>query len=277
MAPTTGLRRDAASDAFYTIPSVASSCVQAFYAHIDPSPDDVLLEPSAGAGSFSSLLRARHLFAMDLEPSAPGILRQDFLRFEGSPLHAEVVSIGKPIHVIGNPPFGRQSSLARSFIRVCARFATSISFILPKSFKKPSFQSSFPPCFHLIYATDLPKNSFTVHGKPHDVPCVFQVWVRKSVPRFMEAPLEPVGFVFCGKGDNPDAAIRRVGARAGQLITQGLDGLSEQSHYFVRVVDGTPLGEWEARFRRARLSHDNTVGPRSVSKQEILCALAADK
>lgn len=263
---STGLKRSP-TDAFFTTPDVASSCVRAFYKHARPAPDDVLLEPSAGAGSFSSLLRGRHLFAVDLDPRAPGILRQDFLRFEQSPLYAKVIAIGRPIHVIGNPPFGRQSSMARSFIRISARFAASISFILPKSFKKPSFQSSFPPCFHLSFSTDLPDNAFTIDGKPHNVPCVFQVWERKEEERS-----EPRGFVFCKKDEQPDAAIRRVGAHAGRLLLEGLGGLSGQSHYFVRVES---LEEFVGRFRRARFLHDNTVGPRSVSKQEVIRALVA--
>ena len=50
----------------------------------------------------------------------------------------------KKIHIIGNPPFGRQSSLAIKFIKKSAEFCDSISFILPKSFKKDSLKKHFP-------------------------------------------------------------------------------------------------------------------------------------
>ena len=36
------------------------------------------------------------------------------------------------IHIIGNPPFGRQSSLAIKFIKKSVEYCDSISFILPK-------------------------------------------------------------------------------------------------------------------------------------------------
>ena len=69
------------------------------------------------------------------------------------------------IHVIGNPPFGRQASFAIKFIKLCCEFATTISFILPKSFKKTSMQKHFSINYHLIYENDLPDNSFLVNNK----------------------------------------------------------------------------------------------------------------
>ena len=46
------------------------------------------------------------------------------------------------LHFIGNPPFGRQSSLAKKFIKhICSCDKTkTIAFILPKSFKKDSLK-----------------------------------------------------------------------------------------------------------------------------------------
>ena len=92
-------------------------------------------------------------------------LKLDYLKFSN-----------KNVHIVGNPPFGRQSSLAIKFIRYSALFSKSISFILPKSFKKDSLQNKVPLNFHLLCQVDLPKNSFLVNEKEHDVPCVFQIW-----------------------------------------------------------------------------------------------------
>ena len=55
----------------------------------------------------------------------------------------------KNIHIIGNPPFGRQSSLAIKFIKKSCEFCDTLSFILPKSFKKESLKKHFP--FDLRY------------------------------------------------------------------------------------------------------------------------------
>ena len=141
----TGLSRDT-KDAFYTLPLVALSCIQHFQKYIEPSKEDVIIEPSAGAGAFSSFLSSLfHLFhrvhAFDIDPQAPSISKQDFLLFPETKLFRELGS--GSVHVFGNPPFGRQAKLARAFIRTCLSFAVSISFILPKSFKKQSFQDTF--------------------------------------------------------------------------------------------------------------------------------------
>ena len=87
------------------------------------------------------------------------------------------------IHIIGNPPFGRQSSLVIKFIKKSITFCDSISFILPKSFKKDSLKKHFPLNFHLINEFDLPKKSFLIDNKEHDVPCVFQIWIKKDIYR----------------------------------------------------------------------------------------------
>ena len=70
---------------------------------------------------------------------------QDFLKYFP---HSNTFN---KIHVIGNPPFGRQSSLAIKFIRHSAKFCNTISFILPKSFKKDSMRNKVPLDFHLIH------------------------------------------------------------------------------------------------------------------------------
>lgn len=265
----TGLRRDT-TDAFYTLPSVASSCITHFYEYIKPADDDIFIEPSAGSGSFSSQLQEnKNLYSFDLYPQLPSINCLDFLEIEKTNVYHEIINMEKLIHVIGNPPFGRQAKTARMFIKLCSRFASSISFILPKSFKKHSFQKTFPICFHLLFQIDLPDGSFTVDGKPYSVPCIFQVWKKMPQNRNIEPILEPQGFVFCKKEENPDVAIRRVGVYAGKLLETNLQDLSTQSHYFLKMT-GTPLHKFKKLFKEIIFEKDNTVGPRSISKQEII-------
>ena len=74
---------------------------------------------------------------------------------------------------------------------------------------------------------------------------------------------------FCKKNDHPDFAIRRVGVYAGKLILENLDGLSSQSHYFCKTK-GITLAEFQVLYQKIKYEHDNTVGPRSISKQEIV-------
>ena len=200
-------------------------------------------------------------------PESENILKQDFLLFD----ETQLTKNGK-IHVIGNPPFGRQSSLAKKFIKKSCRFADSISFILPKSFKKDSFQKVFANNFHLIFQQDLPKDSFEVDKISHDVPCVFQVWVKKDTNRQIPDSEEPTYYKFVKKNENPDVAVRRVGVYAGQLYLNDLTSKSNQSHYFIKLYDGIDMAQFLNGFKSLVFSSDNTVGPKSISKSELIKA-----
>ena len=73
----------------------------------------------------------------DLEPENDEIIKQDYLNFDYTGIADEF----NKTHIIGNPPFGRQSSLAIKFIKKSVTYCDSISFILPKSFKKESLKT----------------------------------------------------------------------------------------------------------------------------------------
>ena len=99
---------------------------------------------------------------------------------------------------VGNPPFGRQSSLAKKFIKHIASWekAGVIAFILPKSFKKTSMQKCFPINWHLMECYNLPNDSFVIQGQSHNVPCVFQIWEKREYQRWIPEIAEPKGYKF---------------------------------------------------------------------------------
>jgi hypothetical protein len=251
MSNPTGLLRDPL-DQFYTRPDVAGACVDALKIH---APIDIpWIEPSAGTGAF--LDHIPHAVGYDIDPRADRIQRANFL--DTSPPQGCVV--------FGNPPFGRQSSLAKQFIRHATRFADWIGFILPRSFVKPSMQAVFPREFHLIHSHTLPEDSFVVDGNPHDVPCVFQIWKRETTPRVEETVDAPEGFAYVKKGEDYTFAFRRVGFYAGRCYLPN-ESLSVQSHYFLRLDDPSKAHTIIA----AAALHEfptNTTGPRSLSKGE---------
>jgi hypothetical protein len=254
-----GLKRNTI-DKYYTKPEVVEGCIEAVKQHIHISPADLIIESSAGNGAFIEGIKSlsnHHLF-MDLEPENDEIKQCDYLDY--TPNEQQT------IHVIGNPPFGRQSSTAIKFIKKSCEFCSTLSFILPKSFKKPSRHKPFPLTFHLIYEIDLPCNSFEVNGKDYDVPCVFQIWKRQNVKRQIEPSLEPCNFEFVRKEDNPDIAFRRVGFRAGTIDTYTADK-NIQSHYFIKFKSRLNVIE---KLRNVEFEFNNTVGPRSISKQELI-------
>ena len=176
--PTTGLKREII-DKFYTSPNIVNECIKLIKQKINIQATDLCIEPSAGNGSFINGIKS--LFKIykfyDLEPENNEIIKQDYLKYDYDTI---IKNPDSKVHVIGNPPFGRQSSLAIKFIKKSCEYCDSISFILPKSFKKDSLKKHYPPNFHLICEYDLPKNAFIVDKKVYDVPCVFRIWIKKD-------------------------------------------------------------------------------------------------
>lgn len=261
-----GLKRNT-MDKYYTKNDTVQLCIELIKQHLNIKNNDFIIEPSAGNGSFIEGIKSLsscYLFC-DLEPANNEILKKNYLEYDASDIQTKYNNI----HIIGNPPFGRQSSLAIKFIKKSSEFCHSISFILPKSFKKESMKKTFPQNFHLVVERDLPENSFLVEGKEHDVPCVFQIWEKKDYKRKVFKKKEPSGFEFVEKTGNPDISFRRVGVYAGKIDTN-IDNKSIQSHYFIKFTNNTSLEENIKKVSEINYEFNNTVGPKSISKQELI-------
>lgn len=258
-AQDTGKFRKNLKDQFYTKKSVALACINTILSKISDPSRYLWVEPSAGNGSFlTQVPEGLDKFGLDLDPKGPGIIQGDFLTW--------VPPTGKDIILFGNPPFGRQSALAKAFIRKGCQFASIIAFVLPRSFVKPSMSNTFDSKFHLVHSNELEKYSFVLNEEKYDVPCVFQIWEKKETPRILEQNVEPVGFEYVKEGW--DLALRRVGGLAGRCYPNDGTKYSVQSHYFIKFPPGTNLD----RIIQGVNSHkfpSNTVGPRSLSKSEI--------
>lgn len=129
--------------------------------------------------------------------------------------------------------------------------------------------------FFLVRQEAVPQDSFSFLGEPYNVPCVFQVWERRSGQRpISDAPLTTQDFQFVAKPE-AEFAFQRVGARAGS-IHHDFKHRSESSHYFIRplpVLTEKVLGvlsgvNWEGI--RAR-----TAGNPSIAKRELVSAYMA--
>ena len=266
-----GLKRNTI-DKYYTKDIVVEYCLNLVKQHIQINTDDLIIEPSAGNGSFimGIKLLTNNFKFYDLEPDNAEIIKQDYLKYNHEPLVSNSIEQPNKIHIIGNPPFGRQSSLAIKFIKKSCEFGDSVSFILPKSFKKDSLKKSFPLNFHLIFEMDLPEKSFLVDGIEHDVPCIFQIWEKRTTTRIINEKLEPLHFMFVNKTENPDISFRRVGVNAGTIDTN-IDKKSIQSHYFIKFTNGKSINYNMDKLSTIIYEDNNTVGPKSISKQELIC------
>lgn len=262
----TGKFRDT-KDQFYTKREIAELCVKSIYDTLSwVSEEETLwVEPSAGAGAFLGIGADKRIIAIDKEPKYDGVVRGDFLTWE-----APVDSSEKPLIFFGNPPFGRQGSIAKKFLEhCCAQGADALAFILPRSFMKPSMYGCIPADFHLLHQSELPKNSFEVNKKDYDVPCVFQIWERQATPRPKAQKTHALGFEYVTPGSPYDLAFRRVGGLAGQSYTPTeLPTPSVQAHHFLKFPVGTNIKEIQKKIN-AHTFPSNTTGPRSLSKGEI--------
>lgn len=264
---TTGLNRDTI-DKYYTNQNIVTICIQHIKQHIQVNKDDLFIEPSAGNGSFITelLSLSSNCLFYDIEPENSSIIKQDYLLLDTT----NIITNYNKIHVVGNPPFGRQSSLAIKFIKKSCEFANSISFILPRSFKKSSMQKCFPLHFHLIFEENIQDNAFMVNNESYNVPCVFQIWEKKNVNREVEIVLTPKNYSFVSITDNPDIAFRRVGVYAGRIYNEDISNKSPQSHYFIKFDKKISDTLFQTLNTIEFASKNDTVGPRSISKQELI-------
>lgn len=260
----TGLKRDI-YDKFYTKNKIVKKCISLIKENLNISKNDLIIEPSAGNGSFIKMIKklSNNYIFFDLKPEHEEIIEQNYLELD----YNEFKENYKKIHIIGNPPFGRQSSLAIKFIKKSCEFCNSISFILPKSFKKNSMQKYFNDYFHLIYQMDLPEKSFLFNDIEYTVPCIFQIWKLKNKIRIKPILLQPLSFYFVSKDQKPDISFRRVGVYAG-LIDTKYKNKSSQSHYFIKFFNNKK--ENIQKLQYLSFDTDNTVGPKSISKQELI-------
>ena len=277
------------NDQYYTKPDTVKRCLELLGS--DMSKFEHIVEPSAGRGDFYNLLPPDKRIGLDIDPKAEGIIALDFFDFD--------IRKRGPVLTIGNPPFGKNASLAQRFFEKAATFSDIIAFILPRTFRKPSMVNRLNRQFHLVKNVLLDKESFyiDVGNGPEDysVPCAFQVWAkntkslghdtpswaRENIAREPIDELERHGDFSYVEAEEADFAIRRVGAHAGKVFIADVAGLSKASHYFIK---SNALGvamifarAWENKWSPSADPDEtgtkyDTAGNPSLSKPELVHA-----
>jgi len=262
MEQDTGKFRTNTKDQYYTQSSVAQKCVDKVLSLFPETDTYQWIEPSAGKGVFLKVLPVRiDKLGIDLDPKDSTIQKGDFLTW--SPIS------DKHRIFFGNPPFGRQGSLAKSFIKHAALYGEIIAFILPRSFVKPSMSRAFPLKFHCFHSEDVEKNAFEVNQKAYDVPCVFQIWKKQSTDRSVDPPIREIGFQYVKSDETFHIAFKRVGGLAGKCSAAS-GNFNPQYHYFLKLEDRfIPSIHTLIEKINEHTFPSNTVGPRSLSKSEV--------
>ena len=261
MEQDTGKFRKNTKDQYYTKVSVAKKCIDIILELCPSSQAYQWIEPSAGNGAFLNSVTADKV-GIDLDPKSEGIQKGDFLTW--------IPVTEKKRIFFGNPPFGRQGSLANAFIKHAANYGEVIAFILPRSFVKPSMSRAFPLRFHCIHSEELEKNAFEVNTESYDVPCVFQIWEKRETDRAIQQAAKETGFSYVKPGEAYHIAFKRVGGLAGKCSSNTGATYNPQYHYFLKI-DPPHLAHLENIVSNinTHVFPSNTVGPRSLSKGEV--------
>lgn len=257
-------------DKFYTIPSYAKRCIDIVF---DKYPNwDLVIEPSAGNGSFLKQIPFDNKIGLDISPEDDEIQKQDFFEYKQP-------NIGK-ILVIGNPPFGKVSSLAIKFFNHAASFASVIAFIIPRTFRKISVHNKLNSNFHLIYDEDVPTKPCQFSPKMM-VKCCFQIWEKKENTRdVIILPSSHPDWEFLGFGpkdskgqptppEGADFAIRAYGGKIGFIMNDCLEQLRPKSWHWIKSnIDKDLLIQ---RFKSLNYSNSlNTARQNSMGRKELV-------
>lgn len=247
------------SDKFYTTPETVQHCLSL----LDLNVFDVIIEPSAGAGAFSSLIPG--CLAFDLEPEHESIQQADWLTLDKT-----TIPQGRTL-VVGNPPFGTSGSLALAFMREAMGFCDEVAFILPRSFNKQSVMDRLPQGWHLSLSEVLSPKSFTLEGEPYAVPCVFQVWDKDATGKLRgkQARVRTSPHISFVPKDKADLRVQRVGGNAGKA-SPDLDR-AVTSNYFLANHSALSTSDLIVLINTLHFSSvEETVGPRSLPKSEFI-------
>jgi len=265
-------------DKFYTNESIAKKCINTLGTKYNWDLWDLVIEPSAGNGSFLKQLPTKKCIGIDIEPEHADIIKQDFLLYKLPP----TTILLNNILVIGNPPFGKVSSLAIKFFNHSAEFATVIAFIIPKTFRRVSVQNKLNLKFHLILDEDIPQSPPSFNP-PMMVKCCFQIWVKKEEVRdiikldtfhkdwdFLPfGPLDLNGQPTPPKGAN--FAIRAYGGKCGEIKKSSLDELRPKSWHWIKIKKHISLQVLLDRFSKLDYSLSlDTARQNSLGRGELV-------
>ena len=138
-----------------------------------------IIEPSSGDGAWLRYLDVD--LAYDIDTKHEDVSKiDDFLTYN---VKEDIKKKGKVLYV-GNPPFGTgyMNPLAKGFFNHSAKFANTIAFIVPAKYHSSwKVHKQLDKSFGLYFTEILPKNSFLMNGKEHNVNCCMQIWSKKKL------------------------------------------------------------------------------------------------
>jgi hypothetical protein len=266
--------RNEGLDKFYTIPEISEKCLASIEKIYKWDYWNLVIEPSAGNGSFFIKIPIENKIGIDICPEHKDIIKQDFLEYTPNNINGKIL-------IVGNPPFGRVSSLAIKFFNHASKWADVIAFIIPRTFRRISVQNKLNLNFHLIYDEEIPTIPCSFNP-PMMVKCCFQIWEKKNIQRnIIELPIIHNDWDFLGFGpkdingqptppNNADFAIRAYGGKCGEITNNSLEKLRPKSWHWIKakidkdiLIDRFNSIDYSISFDTAR---QNSIGKAELVK-----------
>ena len=271
------LVREEGLDKFYTLPEYSKKCIDKVGELYEYRDWDLIVEPSAGNGSFLDQIPNVNKVGLDIQPDPahPQIIKQDFFDFFPHPTTNKT-----KILVIGNPPFGRISSMAIKFFNHASKWANVIAFIIPRTFRRISVQNKLHNMFHLVYDEEVPTKP-CCFAPAMMVKCCFQVWEKKATIReFVVLPMKHDDWEFVSFGPKDDQgqptppvgadfAMRAYGGKIGEIKATALHELRPKSWHWIK--SNIDQSELILRFNKLDYSNStNTARQNSMGRGELV-------
>lgn len=265
--------REMGLDKFYTKKNISKMCIDLVNKEYNLKIFDLIIEPSAGNGSFLEQIKHKNIIGIDISPENDKIIKKDFLKYTPDKKYINILTIG-------NPPFGKISSLAIKFFNHASEWSNVIAFIIPKTFRRISVQNNLNLNFHLLKDIEIP-NSPCSFEPPMSVKCCFQIWIKKNKPRkeiILDLTHDDWKFIPFGPKDengqptppkNVDFALRAYGGKCGEIFEKNLSELRPKSYHWIKSnIDKKKLIE---RFKSLDYSISlNTARQNSIGKAELV-------
>jgi hypothetical protein len=261
-------------DKFYTNPDTSLMCISHVGRIYDWNKWALVVEPSAGNGSFYDQIPVDNKVGMDISPDGEGVVEMDFFDYvpdtEGS------------ILFIGNPPFGKNSSLAVKFFQHAAKYGKCIAMILPRTFRRVSIQNKLSLNFHLVLDVDIP-TSPCCFTPAMMAKCCFQVWeYRDTLRPIIKLPTEHADWKFLKLGskdangqptppEGADFALRAYGGKCGEIKTSKLASLRPKSWHWMKISGSLEVEDMVQRFKQLDYSvSQNTARQNSIGRADLV-------
>jgi len=260
-------------DKFYTNPNIVDICINSVTKLYKWNSFDFVVEPSAGCGNFLIKIPNVDKIGLDILPDHPDVVQGDFLKYHPPSKARNILSIG-------NPPFGRVSSMAVKFFNHSAIWSNVIAFIIPKTFRKTSIHNKLNLYFHLVFDENIPNKPCSFTPKM-GVKCCFQIWERRKIARkIISLPVihPDWDFLKLGKRDaqnqptppkGADFAILAYGGKCGRIQLKNLETLRPKSWHWIKCnIDKKILISRFAKLNFAKTQ--NTARQNSMGKAELI-------